>query len=148
MTRFSTITAIFLTGAFATLLVNLNAPSQTPLLPFNESALSDETREMLIAYQSFKGTLSATLESLERGEIDLREARDRVYEMALHCNLRYLHHIANSERGSTPQERVARNLIGHLSVLRGSRPALAVRLRALDLELAALYPQEPAMQNH
>jgi hypothetical protein len=138
MTRFSTITAIFLTGAFAALLVILHPP--TPSVPVRADAgeFDDATRKMVVSYQCFKGTLTTMLELLAVGEIRLEDACDRVYESALCYNPTYLLRIADCEHGATPQERVARNLIGHLRSQCQENPAIRARIHPLELELAEL----------
>jgi hypothetical protein len=135
MTRFATISAIFLTGAFATLLVNLQTPSQS-MGRFDESQLNDKTQERIVSYYCFKSTLTTTLELLALGKTSLEEARNRVYESALHYHPGYLKHIAECERGTTSQERVARNLIGHVRSLEEKDPTLDVRVFALEIEFA------------
>jgi hypothetical protein len=138
MTRFSTITALFLTSAFATLLVSLQTPTQSVTIRADATEFDNATREKVVSYHCFKGTLTTTLELLARGEIGLEEARDRVYESALHCNPTYLLHLVNCERGASPQERVARNLIGHLRCQGQIDPATRARIHALERELAEL----------
>jgi hypothetical protein len=136
MTRFSTISAIFLAGSFATLLVILHTPSQPMKSEFDESQFNVTTQKMVVSYCSFKRTLTATLELLAQGKTSLEEARNRVYESALHYHPGYLEHIAKCERGTTPQERVARNLIGHVRSLEERNPTIYVRVSALEIEFA------------
>jgi hypothetical protein len=144
MTRFSAITAIFLTGVFATTLVSLHTPSQPAISRVDESQFNDRTREMVISYYSFKSTLTSTLDLLTQGKIGLRDARNRVYESALQNHPEYLTHIAKSDGGATPLERVARNLIGHISSGEEMNPTLYVRVFALRIEFAELQRQANA----
>jgi hypothetical protein len=138
MTRFSTIAAVFLTGAFVTLLVSLLTPPHSAVIRADACEFDDATRERVVSYHCFKGTFSTALELLANGEIALEEARARVYESALCYNPGYLQHLADCERGATPQERVARNLIGHLRSRQAENPAIRARVHALELELAEL----------
>jgi hypothetical protein len=138
MTRFSTIAAVFLTGAFATLLVSLLTPTHATTIRVDAAEFDDATRERVVSYHCFKGSLSTALELLASGEIGLEEARNRVYESALNYNPGYLQHLADCERGKTPQERVARNLIGHLRSRQAGSSAIRARIHALELELAEL----------
>ena len=136
MTRFTTTTAIILTAAFATLLAHLHTPSEPVISRFDESQFDDKTQERIVCYHCFKGTLTTTLDLLANGKISLEDARNRIYESALHYNPDYLKQIAMSERGTTPQERVARNLIGHLKSQEERTPTLSARIFALQIELA------------
>ncbi len=138
MMRFSTIAAIFLTGAFATLLVSLLTPSPSTNLRADATDFDDATRAKVVSYLCFKGSLTTALDLLARGDIRLEDARDQVYESALCYNPTYLLHIADCERGATPQERVARNLIGHLRCRQQESPAIRLRIHALEVELAEL----------
>jgi hypothetical protein len=139
MTRFATLAAVLLTGAFASLLVMLQTPPQARISRFDEGQFDDETRASVVFYFCFKSTLTTTLDLLARGEIRLEDARTRVYESALRYNPGYLKHIETSERGATARERVARNLIGHLRSVDESDPALQTRIFALEIEFAALH---------
>jgi hypothetical protein len=139
MTRFAIITAVLLTGAFASMLVMLLAPSQATISRYDEGRFDDKTREKVVSSFCFKSTLTTTLELLARGEIRLENARTQVYESALHYHPAYLKHIETSERGATARERVAHNLIGHLRIMDESDPALQARIFALEIELAELH---------
>jgi hypothetical protein len=127
-----------LTGAFATLLVSLLTPTHSATIRVDACEFDDATRERVVSYHCFKGTLSTALDLLASGDIGLEEARARVYESALCYNPGYLQHLADCERGTTPQERVARNLIGHLRSRLQENPALCLRIQALELELVEL----------
>jgi hypothetical protein len=56
----------------------------------------------------------------------------------------YLNEIAHCEQGSTPQERVARNLIGHLRSHEEFDPILHLRVFALEIEFATLQRKDAA----
>jgi hypothetical protein len=137
MTRFSTLSAIVLTGAFATLLANLHTP-QPVISRYDESQFDEKIQERIVCYCCFKSTLTTTLDLLAHGKISLEEARNRVCESALHYNPEYFKHIAAAERGTTPQEHVARNLIGHLKNREEMMPTLNVRIFALEIEFAEM----------
>ena len=138
MTRYSTIAAVFLTGAFATLLVSLLTPTHSTIVRADACEFDDATRERVATYHCFKGAFTTALDLLATGEIRLDEASARVYESAVCFNPTYLHHLNDCERGTTPQERVARNLIGHLRCWQTENPAIRARIHALELELAEL----------
>jgi hypothetical protein len=138
MTRFAAISAIFLTGAFATLLVNLHTPSEPLIGQYDESHCDERTRQKVVSYYLFKSTLTAVLNSLAQGTTSLKEARNQVYESALQYNPEYLRRLAICERGTTPQERVARNLIGHVCGLELTDPTICVRIFALEIEFAEM----------
>ncbi len=143
MTRFTIISAIFLTGAFTTALANLHMPSQSAQCRFDDTQFDDKTREMVLSYYSFKSTLTATLELLAQGKICLGDAGNQVYEAALCHNPSYLKHLESCEQGTTPRERVARNLIGHLRSSAETNPAICVRIFALEIEFAELQRASP-----
>jgi hypothetical protein len=144
MARFTTLSAIFLTGVFTTALANLHTPPQTVTRRLDESQLDDKTREMFVTYHCFKSTLTTTLELLAHGKIRLDDARNRVHESALRYHPAYLKRIESCERGATPQERVARNLIGHVSNLAERDLIIHVRVFALEIEFADLKRQASA----
>jgi|SRR6516165_3968288 hypothetical protein len=92
-------------------------------------------QERLRNYQCFKQTLNEALDSLEKGEISLKEAHARVFAAARRFQPEYLEHLSKIEPGTTDDERVARNLVGHLQMAED----LQERSRALKIELRAIH---------
>ena len=97
-------------------------------------ALSEEQRveEAMVSYQCFKLTFEATLAELESGSIRLKEAHARVCSVAQRYRPEYLVQLGSTEPGNTAEERVAYNLVAHISSLAEFSPHL--RPRCLDLE--------------
>jgi hypothetical protein len=130
MLRFSTWTAVVLTGAFGTMIWGLQSIEQAQDTPQPPSA--ERVRELLATYGCFKHTLTVTLCSLENGELPLEEARVRIHDAALRYFPEYLEHIKESERETNEMDRIARNLIGHL---RHDEASITLQLRVLALEV-------------
>lgn len=137
MTRFSTISAIFLTGAFATLLLHMPVSHQPAVFRVDDTELDDKLRERTVTYHCFKSSLNDALHALQLGKISLREACQQVYEAGLRYNPRYIERLQTCESGATPHDRLARNLIGHIARSEDV-PNLLERVRALNAELAEL----------
>ncbi len=137
MTRFAALFAILLTGA----LVTIVASSQ--LQPAPTRNLPDERHEqigdMLVSYLCFRNTLTTAVELLASGQIELADACERVHSSATSHHPDYLKNIELSDPAPTTQERIARNLIGHLQSMEGDNPARSARVRALERELAVLH---------
>jgi hypothetical protein len=101
----------------------------------------DETTELVENYRTFKGTLDATLQSLEARDLNLADATARVYTTAKkHCPI-YLERVAISDPDVTIEGSIARNLVGHLRSLDSVRPALVQRVIELENERQNLANQ-------
>ena len=137
MTRFSMISAICLTGAFVTLVATIDtAPDK--LMALNAER-NEKISDMLVSYYCFENTKTTTVELLAKGQISLVEACDLVLESATRHHPDYLTNIEISDPAPTAQERIARNLIGHLRSNEGDGRVLSSRVQALELELAVLH---------
>jgi hypothetical protein len=141
MLRFSIFTAIFLTGAFATLIWNLQ-PDPSANIPTGAAPSAEEVQAMMTSYSCFKHTLVTTLHELIDGKIHLEAARNRVHDSAKLHFPDYLKHIEIAEHGSNHQTRIARNLIGHLRGIDNGSITLQHRVLALEVEFAALQHRE------
>ena len=139
MMRFSTLSAIVLTGAFVTLIVNIQSAEQ-PNLAAHPENYNQNLQDLAVSYGCFKQTLNATLDDLLSGEIHLEEARDRVHRSALCHFPNYLKNIERSDPAPNVDERICRNLIGHLRNIdeEAEDAKLEARIRELEAEFAAL----------
>jgi hypothetical protein len=101
------------------------------------SALSDEQKltNVLTQYRAFKGTLEATVESLRHGHVHLKEALAIVREASTRHHPKYLSHLVHYDKGATTDERLARNLIGHVHTIEKFHPTQPSPLPGLDQEL-------------
>jgi hypothetical protein len=138
MMRFSTLSAIVLTGAFVTLIVNIQTPDPQDAGAVPDGQYNRNIQELSISYGCFKQTFTSALDGLLSGEYGLEEARDRVHESAQSHFPNYLKHIEITDPAPTVQQRIARNLMGHLHNIDDPDGKLASRLRVLDAEFAAI----------
>ncbi len=100
-------------AGLVTLKVTEDSRQQT-MVSAEVTDFSDETMAMIIKYRCFKDTLESALQALAQGKISLPEATVRVqYAANGFCPI-YLDRIRVAEKGATPQERIARNLVGHI----------------------------------
>ncbi len=99
-------------------------------------------RERLVNYRCFKRSFEETVESLGKGELNLKEAQARVCAAARRFHPDYLEHITHEEPGARDAERVAQNLVGHLR----NRQEFQPRACALEIELHELR-EEAARQS-
>jgi hypothetical protein len=101
-------------------------------------------QEMSVNYGAFKATFDETINALKSGEINLREAESCVRSAAETYHPSYLIDVQMSDPGETIQQRVARNLMGHV----GSAEELEVnsrsRLPQLELEFVRLFKEHRA----
>ncbi len=127
------LTAMLVAGAVVIKMNNdADVPAVNPLEGVQETQRVDHLRD---DYQSFKEVFDASLVALEKGEITLTDARARVETAARLHNPNYLTYISYYESGKTDEERVARNLAGHLRGTEVFKPHLTERVRELDCEL-------------
>ena len=113
MNKLTTFVAVMAAAGLATLKVMEDAPPP-PKISAEVTSFDDETTERVITYRCFKDTLESSLQALARGKISLAEATLRVQCAAGWFCPMYLDRIRIAEEGTTPNERVARNLLGHL----------------------------------
>ncbi|HZZ79252.1 MAG TPA: hypothetical protein VFE62_12090 [Gemmataceae bacterium] len=145
MLRFSTFTAVILTGAFGTFLWSLQSADSCPDPLIRPAPSGEKVHELLTSYGCFKQTLTATLYLLENGDIKLEEARTRIYDSSLRYYPDYLEHIKLSEHATTDLDRIARNLIGHLKNggLMADLRVLALEVEYAELQRHASVPSGP-----
>jgi hypothetical protein len=125
--------ALVMTATGLMTLSGLKDPAPPPMISAKVESFDDKTTQMITKYRGFKDTLELALQALAQGKISLPEATARVHDAARGFCPIYLDRIQVAEQGTTPTERIARNLIGHL---RGEcRPCLTPRVRALEREL-------------
>ena len=137
MTRVSVFVIVMFTAGLVTLSW-IDEPEKTDEASAAVTQFDEQTMEMVVHYESFKSTLDSALADLEGRRINLSEATIRVYGAAkLHSPV-YLDRIRHSDGGKTSEERVARNLIGHLRSFEEMKPRLRDRIEELDSELTAL----------
>ena len=98
-----------------------------------------KVKQQIATYRCFKATLETALESLRKGEIRLKDAHASVYDAARRFNPPYLDRLVMSDLGRTVEERLARNLVGHLQKTARSAPRsdLETELQELLAELAS-----------
>jgi hypothetical protein len=98
-----------------------------------------EVRELTIRYETFKEIFEDTLTALENGVIDLKTARARVAEAARAYNPDHLVALGQYRYpGTTDEERVGHNLVGHLQERAELNPKLKQRVEKLEMELAEI----------
>src|SRR5262249_47524931 len=73
-----------------------------------------EVQEYWTRYQVFKQTLDDTVRNLAAREISVRQAYLRVQAVASEYFPDYLLHLSTWEEGETEEERIIRNLVGHV----------------------------------
>ena len=100
--------------------------------PFEAWAEEQRVEDTMVSYQCFKLTFEATLADLKSGEIQLKDAYERIYSVARLHRPQYLFQLRGVEPGRTDEERVAHNLVAHISTLEEFYPNL--RERTLDLK--------------
>lgn len=122
-------------------------PKQRDMIDVTE--FDETTTEYMINYEQFKATLKSSLHDLAERKANLQEAAERVYRSAIMHSPIYLDRICVSEIGATHEERVARNLIGHLRDLEEVNPLIGERVTELDIELETwLCEQERVAKVH
>jgi hypothetical protein len=142
MTRFI---AIFLTLVAGTVrafqFVNVQGENET-LVDLSDAALQDKkVGELVVTYYTFKSALEANINDLTVGTITLRDARDNVAAAARRLHPGYFTHIGLSEEGTTDEERIARNLVGHVRSNEEVTPNPNSRLPLIEKELRALLAE-------
>jgi len=125
---------LFIAG-FATLkLIDIQVDADSGLP--NVVAEDKKVRDQVLHYFAFKQSFEATHLALHRGEITLADACERVNRLAKHYHSAYLLHIGYAEKGTSHEERVARNLIGHVALLDEKSLSSEPRVPQLQVELA------------
>jgi hypothetical protein len=108
-----------------------------------QEALSNEqqVKDVLTQYRIFKSTLHATIDSLRCGEIRLKEAHAIVREASNRYYPKYLKMLSWSDKGESTDERLARNLAGHVHSLEHVYPTQPSPLAGLDEDLRELLAE-------
>lgn len=125
-------TTILLSVVLVSGLVSVKMLDVRPEEPFDAWVEEQRVEDALVSYQCFKRTFEATLAELQTGDIHLKEAHARVCSAARRYRPDYLVQLQRAEPGNTVEERVAYNLVAHISSLEECAPHL--RARRLDLE--------------
>lgn len=86
-------------------------------------------------YRCFKDVLEASLDGLRTRRISLAEAHTRVRSAAQRYRPEFLEMMISSDAGDTDDERLARNLIGHVRSEMAAKPGGARRVSELEAEL-------------
>ncbi len=116
---------------------------------FDVTEFDEATTEYMMHYEQFKAALKSSLSDLTQRKANLAEATERVYFSARAHSPIYLERICVSEIGKTHEERIARNLIGHLRDLQEVNPHIGERVIELDIELETwLCEQERVAKVH
>lgn len=139
MMRLTTLVAVMFAAGLATL--KLTDRSEQGLGDQQTiNVFDDKTHEMVLHYGFFKSSFESALRDLGHGRIHLREAVYQVREAGVvYCPI-YLNRLAFAEAGATLDERIARNLLGHLRDQETANPRYAGRSTALQVELDAMFP--------
>lgn len=139
MTRLAAIFAVFMTGALAAVVLAGRSQLESMSAQEPERQCNAEIGDLLVSYGCFKNTFKTTVDRLASGEIRLDEACERIRDSALHNHPDYLKNIQTSDPADSVQERIARNLIGHLHCFEEDGVVPSARVRALEAELAVLH---------
>ncbi len=93
-------------------------------------------------YYAFKAHFDDTLKALEREEITLREAHQRVKSDSLRYWPNYLSNLRLADQGKNTDERLAYNLFGHIQCLSEFGGASPSRVAVLEYELEDYLAKE------
>jgi hypothetical protein len=141
MNRYATfLAAVTLATGFAALRTTDESSHETVDLQ-EALAAGEKVKDLLTQYRAFKGTFETTIESLRHGQIRLKEARVIVRETAERHYPKYLKMLTLSEKGAKVDERVARNLVGHVHTIESYHPTQPSPLAKLDQELRDLLTE-------
>jgi hypothetical protein len=134
MNKFAILLTTVLTAAFFSVkLVDIQ-----PSMHLDNWTDEQKLQERWVAYRCFKDTLDSALDDLARGDIRLKEAHARVLSAARQHHPDFFAYMTVTEPGSTDEERLAHNLLGHMQSLEDFDVKLAGRMPALNAELKEL----------
>ena len=125
-------------------IITLKTMDVSALLPDPRDILPFFVQQNVHEYYAFKAQFEDTLRMLADDEISLRDAHRRVKSTATHCFPNYLSNLQMSDRGANTDERIARNLVGHIQSLAEFGHASPTRVAALESELAEFLGHECA----
>jgi hypothetical protein len=126
-------TIILATTIGALRMLHVSTVEETPLM---DAAEQRRMAELAINYGLFKNGFQSTLQALGRREITLAEAHARIRALSLQYYPAYLEHLKLCEEGASTEERVARNLIGHIDSLVEFDLSSKPHLPTIEAELA------------
>jgi predicted small metal-binding protein len=112
-----------------------SGPAADPDLP--PGPTSGEVRERFVRYRVFKDALESALADLAERKIALKEAQVRVSDAARDYQPEHFFYLRCWEQGDSDDERVARNLVGHIRESHGDcvLPELETEMEHLVIEL-------------
>jgi hypothetical protein len=135
MTKMMICLSILMIAGFAMLkLIDIQVNGHESLA--NVAVRDKRVREQELNYYAFKHSFESTILSLRRNEMTLADALERVNDLAKRYNCDYVRHLTLVETGITQDERVARNLVGHVAALEEADPSVESHLPQLQVELA------------
>jgi hypothetical protein len=127
--------AVLLAGLVTAKLLNYPKLFNYPLEEPSQWMSTKKVKEKLDNYKCFKQSMNETLTGLENGECNMQDAQALVCAAARRYNPVYLKALHKKESGTTDEQRVANNLVSHLRTIIEVRPDIALRIRALEIEL-------------
>lgn len=136
MHRVAIFLTVFLIGGFASIKL-FDVLGETESEPDPSVKSERETQEAWIRYHSFKQVLQDTVTELTADRIRLKAAHIRVRDAAAQWNPKLFDHLAQWEQGHSDDERLVRNLVGHIEVVEKDLPTYPTRTRALRAEMEA-----------
>ena len=140
MTKTTTCFAIILVAGFAMLkLIDIQVDGRDSLPEI--VAQDQQVQEPAVNYYTFKVAFDATLVSLRSGEMTLADAIEHVDGVATRYNSDYFRHLQHSETGASKDERIARNLVGHVACFEEVIPNPNSRLPLLEVELSRILQE-------
>ena len=95
-------------------IIALKTMDVSALLPDPRDFWPETNQQNVQNYYAFKAQFSGILNELGAEKITLREANFRVESLARSLWPNYIANLSMSETGKTQQERMARNLVGHI----------------------------------
>jgi hypothetical protein len=135
--KMMTCVAIMLVAGFATvMLVDMETEARRESLS-EAFARERKLQERCVNYFAFKHSFDSTLAQLREGAISLTEACERVDRLATEFNPNFFEHLTYIENGASNDERLARNLVGHVHSVVDMFPISDSRLTDLNTELDA-----------
>jgi len=138
MTRSILLITVMSAAGLVTIHLRDDLQEQQPITK-EVTEFDDPTTELVENYRVFKSTLAATLKELSDRHVDLATATARIHSVAKKHSPIYLDRVCVSDPGATPEERIARNLIGHLVSLEEVEPELAPRIAELKVEFQGTF---------
>ncbi len=125
-------------------IIALKTMDVSALLPDPRDILPFYAQQDLREYYAFKAQFDDMLKALAHGEVSLREAHRRVKSTALCHWQNYLSNLRLSDHGANTDERIARNLVGHIQNIVELGQVSPTRVAALESELTEFLSHECA----